>query len=146
MRSAARGAHESLFSAYPCRSTTTGPLPPQRTKMSAPCGLCIVFAGKLDGKEGGVWLDTVATAKRDTARKRRIIDTSVLRNNCATERTDSPLRQFRRQEVTRPPPAVASGWPGHFVWLSLGKWEKVFTAATPSLWSLHLSRTSVGRR
>jgi hypothetical protein len=37
----------------------------------------------LDGKEGGVWLDTVPTAKRYTARKRRIIDTSVLGNNCA---------------------------------------------------------------
>src|SRR3989442_14899125 len=81
MRSAAKGAHESLFSAYPWMSTTTGPLPPERTKMSAPSGLCTVLGRKLEGKEGGVWLETVVTAKRTTARKRRIIDISIHENN-----------------------------------------------------------------
>jgi hypothetical protein len=36
---------------------------------------CIPTDG-LDGREGGVWLETVATAK-STASKRRIIDTSA---------------------------------------------------------------------
>ena len=47
-----RPEDESQFCAYQWIRTTTGPLPPQRRKMSAPSGLWIVFIWKLDGKEG----------------------------------------------------------------------------------------------
>src|SRR6478736_4145157 len=52
MSSAASGPHISPVSPKPCRSTTPGPEPPERTKISAPAGVAIFCVLKPGGMPG----------------------------------------------------------------------------------------------